>query len=564
MENIIQKYKIRQGNKNYNLSTKINKDKLIFIIKDLNYNNQLVYIGEYLLIELKQISSLFSSASNIYEGQIIFDNIMTNQKVSLEFEIDYINLKIFIKKKDGIEEYFSLKLNLQNKFINSPKLIYLPKNVNHHLSNENITKYQFDNKINKKIFYSPINFNKRKYIQLPTRNIKNLNISNNNINSNINNISYNYYNLKNNKSKHKLILSLSPQQKINNYNSSYSLIHSISAKNINRPLKIYTESNIKNKELENLKIENNILKNEINKLRDKNKSLIQENKNLKINKEMNNKNESIIISLKKEIENYIKEINILKNKLYDLEEHKKIKIKEIELLNVEIKDLLINISKLKENENQKEKEINNLKFCIDELLKKEKKEIEKEVNMKKEILTIQDSRTEIIKGDIIENIKELELLTRKICKNNRKVIMNLLYKATIDSDKAEMFHKKCDSANKTLVLIRSENNKRFGGYTTCNWEGNSIEKEDNNAFIFSLDKMNIYDIIPGENAIGCYPKYGPIFLGCQIRIYDQFFTRGGTTFEKETNYLTKEDYELTGGLEKFQIKEIEVYGVEIE
>ena len=231
---------------------------------------------------------------------------------------------------------------------------------------------------------------------------------------------------------------------------------------------------------------------------------------------------------------------------------------------MEIKDLLINISKLKENENQKEKEINNLKFCIDELLKKEKKEIEKEVNMKKEILTIQDSRLEIIKGDIIENIKELELLTRKICKNNRKIILNLLYKATIDSDKAEMFHKKCDSANKTLVLIRSENNKRFGGYTTCNWEGNSIEKEDNNAFIFSLDKMNIYDIIPGENAIGCYPKYGPIFLGCQIRIYDQFFTRGGTTFEKETNYLTKEDYELTGGLEKFQIKEIEVYGVEIE
>ena len=32
--------------------------------------------------------------------------------------------------------------------------------------------------------------------------------------------------------------------------------------------------------------------------------------------------------------------------------------------------------------------------------------------------------------------------------------------------------------------------------------------------------MKIYDIIPREDAIDCYPKYGPAFLGCQIRIYD--------------------------------------------
>ena len=89
-------------------------------------------------------------------------------------------------------------------------------------------------------------------------------------------------------------------------------------------------------------------------------------------------------------------------------------------------------------------------------------------------------------------------------------------------------------------------------------------KKDDNAFVFSLDKRKIYDIIPGEFAIGCYPKYGPVFLGCQIRIYDDFFKKGGTTFEKGMNYNTEENYELTGGLKKFEIKDIEVYSVDLE
>ncbi len=70
-----------------------------------------------------------------------------------------------------------------------------------------------------------------------------------------------------------------------------------------------------------------------------------------------------------------------------------------------------------------------------------------------------------------------------------------------------------------------------------------------------------YDIIPGEEAIGCYPKYGPIFMGCQIRIFDNAFAKGGTTFEKGLNYYTQEDFELTGGEREFNVREIEVYEV---
>ena len=76
--------------------------------------------------------------------------------------------------------------------------------------------------------------------------------------------------------------------------------------------------------------------------------------------------------------------------------------------------------------------------------------------------------------------------------------------------------------------------------------------------------MKIYENIPGELAIGCYPNYGPIFLGCQIRIYDNAFSKGGTTFEKGLNFNTQEDYELTDGERTFNVKEIEVYEVIIQ
>ena len=166
-----------------------------------------------------------------------------------------------------------------------------------------------------------------------------------------------------------------------------------------------------------------------------------------------------------------------------------------------------------------------------------------------------------VKGDIIHNTDELELITRKINKLNQKLTLNLLYKATADSDKASAFHSKCDDAKSSLVLVETDKGKRFGGFTTCSWSGDCIDKKDEDAFVFSLDKMMTYDNIPGEDAIGCYPKFGPIFLGCQIRIYDNAFSKGGTTFEKGLNFNTEEDYELTGGEREFNVREIEVYEV---
>ena len=223
------------------------------------------------------------------------------------------------------------------------------------------------------------------------------------------------------------------------------------------------------------------------------------------------------------------------------------------------------------NTENKEKEI--LKQKVDDLeglnaqyeqeirsLRQSSKVQESEFEKRRHIF--QDKTQNItVKGDIIHSIEELELLTRKMNKNNNKITLNLIYKATTDSDKAKAFHEKCDDAQSTLVLIETDKGKRFGGFTTCSWAGDCQEKKDEDAFVFSLNKMQVYENIPSELAIGCYPNYGPIFLGCQIRIYDNAFTNGGTTYEKGLNFNTEEDYELTGGDKSFNVKEIEVYEV---
>ena len=338
--------------------------------------------------------------------------------------------------------------------------------------------------------------------------------------------------------------------------------------------KLQTETNRIRGEYETLKNEANRLTGEVGQLKSQITVLLEENRVLR------QKNGSMpsesqiheITILKQENERLIKQLEQYINLENTFEQYKHIKEQEINYLKLQIEEYIKNQKKLEEIIFLKTKEIEELKYQIQQLIKNVNISESQNYIMRQQqkggagsqTLTIQDTHMEIIKGDILKSTAELELLTRKICQDHQKVTLDLLYKATIDSDKASVFHNKCDSSNRTLVLVKSGNGKRFGGYTTCSWKGNSIEKKDDKAFVFSLDKMQIYDIIPGEDAIGCYPKYGPVFLGCQIRIYDEFFTKGGTTFEKGLNYNTQEDYELTGGMKKFDVKEIEVYSIQLD
>ena len=171
-------------------------------------------------------------------------------------------------------------------------------------------------------------------------------------------------------------------------------------------------------------------------------------------------------------------------------------------------------------------------------------------------------RNGLLRG-IIHKYAEIDDVVTKIQDIFLKgVRFNLVYKAFDLDDKARTFHEKCDKIETSLVLIETDKDVRFGGFTTKSWRGNNVKKVDNYSFVFNLDTNKIFEIIPNQPAIGCYPNYGPVFFGCQIRIYDEFFKNGGTTCHKGLNFKTTKDYELNNGVKNFLIKDIEVYSLE--
>ena len=329
------------------------------------------------------------------------------------------------------------------------------------------------------------------------------------------------------------------------------------------------ENNNYKKQIASYEEENNSLRNQFELL---NKDIDAfENQNNEIRKmyeELENEN----LSYKNQIEQLNKENELLTQQIEDMKNNYTIINNEIESIKKE-NNLLKNSIDEQRNGGNNEEMINKLleennmyklKAEENESLKKQIEELQYQLQMGQDRQEEEDEQGKEVKGDIIHDISELEMITKKINKENKKIIINLLYKASVDGDLASAFHEKCDQAENTIVLVETKNGKRFGGFTTCSWSGNCIDKSDPEAFIFSFDKMKTYDNIPGDEAIGCYPKFGPIFLGCQIKIFDNAFTKGGTTFEKELNFNTEEDYELTGGDRAFQVKDIEVYEVIIE
>jgi hypothetical protein len=167
-----------------------------------------------------------------------------------------------------------------------------------------------------------------------------------------------------------------------------------------------------------------------------------------------------------------------------------------------------------------------------------------------------------------------------MCEFDIKNEFDLLYRASPDGFSLEAFHSKCDNIPNTLTIIRVKDKPHiFGGYTEATWEG-SVYKQDPNAFIFSLVnsdnkpiKMKISLNI--QNAIFCYPVYGPRFghydigYGKNFDIHINSYsnqvhssTKLGLTYQHP--FYQKDSNETKGflaGSDSFLTSEIEVYQV---
>jgi hypothetical protein len=164
---------------------------------------------------------------------------------------------------------------------------------------------------------------------------------------------------------------------------------------------------------------------------------------------------------------------------------------------------------------------------------------------------------------IIKKMEEETLIGDAISNSPQKKY-RLIYRASRDGDSANKFHYLCDKYSNLIILIETQLGIKFGGYTSSKFRSSSHLKFDNNAFLFSLDQMKVFNILPGHYAIYCYDNTGPCFSKGSLYVPNSFFTKYGKTGIAGGPFQFRKDYELNNGKEKFLIKELEVFQVKIE
>ena len=172
-----------------------------------------------------------------------------------------------------------------------------------------------------------------------------------------------------------------------------------------------------------------------------------------------------------------------------------------------------------------------------------------------------------------ERQKEIELMLEWLSPpllnlpNPPKVLRTkLIYKSETDGDKAANFHDNCDNITPTITIIQTKEGFRYGGFTFASWEvvDESGFKMDNDAFIFSFDTLKKYESLDGEKSIFCSNSFGPNFGDGTICIPDNFNEETNLFYQWPSTYNLSEKDELTlGKTDKIEIKEYEVYTIEL-
>ena len=145
------------------------------------------------------------------------------------------------------------------------------------------------------------------------------------------------------------------------------------------------------------------------------------------------------------------------------------------------------------------------------------------------------------------NIQKIEFIKQKIKNifNVKKLTFKMIYSAKTNGDTSIKFHEFCDNTNNTLVLVRTDTNNIFGGFTSKTW--NSMElgrKKDQRSFLFSINRQKIYspildDLNNQRYHVFCSDTDGPCFYAFSIENF--CLERGGTI--NEINKCNFESFE---------------------
>ena len=166
---------------------------------------------------------------------------------------------------------------------------------------------------------------------------------------------------------------------------------------------------------------------------------------------------------------------------------------------------------------------------------------------------------------IIETLEELALLRNW----TGKAGFHMILKSSVSGDDRENFQKKTRKGKSLLVLVKTKKGHRFGAYTSLNFQPREhseiivdVTKNDDKAFLFSLDKKEKYQIKNSENAIICDENIAFMMGDGDLVIKDQFMKKPSVTdFPKSFEGDSSNKLGLTFGDKEFVVEELEVYQV---
>ena len=232
----------------------------------------------------------------------------------------------------------------------------------------------------------------------------------------------------------------------------------------------------------------------------------------KIRNELNNREDELLLDIDKQFESLffkeeiIKESEKLPNKIkFALEKskiiHKEYKDNKISLLIndcINLEKIINNINNINGNIQKSKKSLEQeIIFNIDE------KEIERFISNIKKFGELKNKINELefkLDSNII-NIDEVNKINEWI-NSNSKINLKLLYRLRRDGKNPSDFHNKCDNQSPTLVVIKTKDGSKIGGYTTSTWnEEGERYKYDNDSFLFSLSGLKKYPKIENNPSI---------------------------------------------------------------
>ena len=275
----------------------------------------------------------------------------------------------------------------------------------------------------------------------------------------------------------------------------------------------------------------------------------------------NNRKNDKFKSIINKIRNKDEEIKIINNKIKNIDD--KFKYNENKINNTD--DEFISL-------NNKFKEIDDKFKSIDNTYNDDFSSINNKIKITDDKIKDIDDKINKLENSLIMKVivwgKEYfifkTLMNDGIMKYFHKKIKkyNLLYLASRDGYGVEDFHEKCDGKGFTVILVLTEKNKIFGGFTELEWNKRKrIEfEEGDKGFLFSVNNNKIY-YNKNKYKIHNGDWIGPCFDNGGFTIFGYF---GFDDTKSISNFDISGGEYVLAGEEKFSIRDYAVYQIDLE